>query len=131
MQDSEVIDWETFSAARTEMGPGFIRILSYFREDGATAIDRIEDAMRRGDAAALVRPAQTLETGARELGAESLAELAGEIEYSARRSLEMRSAPDELVPAVARLRPLYDRTVELVEREVNPLAERRRARDAA
>ena len=131
MSDSDIIDWEVFMAARSAMGPGFIRILTYFREDGETAIGRIEDAMRRRDTVALVRPAQTLEEGARELGAEPLAELAGKIEDTARRSIEMRSVPDELIPAVARLRTLYNRTVALVEKEINPLVERRRVRGAA
>lgn len=125
--DSSIIDWDIFARARAEMGPGFIRILGYFREDGETAIERIEQAMRRRDAAALVRPAQTLESGAHELGAAPLSELAETIETTARRAIEMRVFPDELIPAVSRLRPLYRETVDLVEREVNPLAERRRA----
>src|SRR3546814_18632992 len=58
-------------------------------------------------------------------GAEPLGELAEEIEFTARRSIEMRVFPDELVPAVAKLRPLYERTMELFEKETNPLVERR------
>jgi hypothetical protein len=30
----EVVDWTVFCAARSELGAGFARILSYFREVG-------------------------------------------------------------------------------------------------
>jgi hypothetical protein len=39
--------------------------------------------------------------------------------------MEMRLFPDELLPSVARLRPLYQQTIELFEKETNPLAQRR------
>ena len=32
---SDIIDWVHFEKSRSELGPGFIRILAYFREDGA------------------------------------------------------------------------------------------------
>lgn len=119
------VDWNVFSHARSEMGPGFIRILGYFREDGEKSIARIEEAMRRQDAAALVTPADTLKTEARQFGAEPLGDLAEEIEFAARRAVESRLFPDHLLPAVARLRPLYQQTIDLFEQETNPLAQRR------
>ena len=51
-----IVDWAHFERSRTELGPGFIRILSYFREDGAKAIDQIEQAMREENTTALVPP---------------------------------------------------------------------------
>ncbi|HEY9552359.1 Hpt domain-containing protein [Allosphingosinicella sp.] len=120
-----IVDWAAFSRTRAELGSGFVRILGYFREDGEKSVARIEDAMHRKDTAALVIPAHTLKSEARQFGAEPLGELAEEIEFTARRSIEMRVFPDELVPAVAKLRPLYERTMELFEKETNPLVERR------
>ncbi|HEV2748596.1 MAG TPA: Hpt domain-containing protein [Allosphingosinicella sp.] len=120
-----IVDWTVFSRTRSELGPGFVRILGYFREDGDKSVARIEEAMQRKDAAALVTPAHTLKSEARQFGAEPLGELAEEIEYAARRAVEMRIFPDELLPAVARLRPLYALTMELFEKEANPLVERR------
>lgn len=122
-----IVDWETFSRTRAELGAGFVRILGYFREDGEKSVTRIEEAMQRGDAAALVLPAHTMKSEARQFGAEPLGALAEEIEQGARRAVEMRVAPDELVPQAARLRPLYLRTMDLFERETNPLAQRRPA----
>ena len=126
-ESETIVDWGVFSNARAELGPDFVRILGYFREDGDKAVAQIEEAMHRRDAAGLVVPAQTLTSEARQFGAEPLAELAEEIEDAARRSVEQRMFPDELVPQVAQLRPLYRQTMELFDRETNPLAQRRPA----
>lgn len=127
MDEAELVDWEVFFRARSELGAGFARILGYFREDGEKAVGRIEEAMHRRDTASLVLPAHTMKSEARQFGAEPLGELAEEIEFAARRSVEMRMFPDELVPQVARLRPLYARTMELLDAEANPLCKRTKA----
>ena len=112
---------------RTELGASFVRILGYFREDGEKAVAKIEQAMHRRDAAALVLPAHTLKAEARQFGAEPVAELAEEIEEAGRRAVEARFFPDDILPQVAQLRPLYAKTIGLLEEETNPLVARRRA----
>jgi HPt (histidine-containing phosphotransfer) domain-containing protein len=119
------VDWNIFSRTRSELGAAFVRILGYFREDGEKAVGRIEDAVQRRDAAALVIPAHTLKSEARQFGAELLGMLAETIENSARRAVEMRTFPDDLIPEVAKLRPLYLRTIDELDREANPLLQRR------
>jgi HPt (histidine-containing phosphotransfer) domain-containing protein len=121
----ELVDWTAFSEMRTELGASFVRILSYFREDGEKAVAKIEDAMHRGDAAALVLPAHTLKAEARQFGAEPVAALAEEIERAGRRAVESHLFPDNILPQVAQLRPLYNRTLDQLEAETNPLATRR------
>jgi len=125
--EEEVVDWTVFCAARSELGAGFARILSYFREDGEKAVSRIEAAMQGRDTAGLVLPAHTMKSEARQFGAEPLGALAEEIEFTARRAIEIRAFPDELIPAVARLRPLYLETMTQLEAEANPLVKRRAA----
>ncbi|HEU0135230.1 MAG TPA: Hpt domain-containing protein [Allosphingosinicella sp.] len=122
---AEVVDWTVFCAARSELGAGFARILSYFREDGEKAVARIEAAMHGRDTAGLVLPAHTMKSEARQFGAEPLGELAEHIEFRARRAIEMGFFPDDLLPAVARLRPLYLETIAQLEAEANPLVRRR------
>lgn len=119
------VDWDIFSRTRSELGAAFVRILGYFLEDGEKAVAKIEDAMQRHDAAALVIPAHTLKSEARQFGAELLGGLAETIEHAARRSIEMRLFPDDLIPEVAKLRPLYLKTIEQLEQEANPLRQRR------
>jgi HPt (histidine-containing phosphotransfer) domain-containing protein len=124
-ESGTIVDWNLFSQTRSQLGPGFVRILGYFREDGEKSVAKIEDAMQRKDVVGLVIPAHTLKSEARQFGANTLGELAEEIEFTARRSIEMRIFPDELLPAVARLRPLYQQTMEMFDKETNPLVERR------
>ena len=72
----DIVDWTLFEKNRKELGPGFIRIISYFREDGAKSVAQIEQAMREQNTTALVIPAHTLKGEARQLGAEPLAKIA-------------------------------------------------------
>lgn len=119
-----IMDWAMFTRTRTELGAGFVRIIGYFREDGEKSVAKIEEAMQRKDSTALVIPAHTLKTEARQFGADALGEISEQIEFAARRAIEMRLFPDELIPTVAKLRPLYAKTMSLLEREINPLVER-------
>ena len=125
MTDSpDIVDWVHFEKSRSELGPGFIRILSYFKEDGVKSIAQIEQAMRDQNTAALVLPAHTLKGESRQLGAEPLAKIAELIESTARFSLESRRFPDELVPEVVELRRLFDQTIDLFDKATNPLMTR-------
>ena len=123
-QARDIVDWVYFEKSRTELGPGFIRILSYFKEDGVKSIAQIEQAMREQNTAALVIPAHTLKGESRQLGAEPLAKVAELIESTARFCLESRRFPDELVPEVVELRRLFDATIELFDKATNPLMTR-------
>ena len=120
----DIVDWVNFEKGRAELGPGFIRILSYFKEDGVKSIGQIEQAMRDENTVALVMPSHTLKGEARQLGAEPLAKVAELIETTARFCIESRRFPDELVPEVVQLRALFDQTVELFEKATNPLMQR-------
>ena len=121
---SDIIDWVHFEKSRAELGPGFIRILSYFREDGEKSIAAIDMAMHQQNTVALVIPAHTLKGEARQFGAEPLAQIAELIESTARLCMESRRFPDELVPEVVELRRLFNRTVDLFDRATNPLLTR-------
>jgi HPt (histidine-containing phosphotransfer) domain-containing protein len=120
----DIVDWAHFEKNRTELGPGFIRILSYFKEDGVKSIAQIEQAMREENTAALVIPAHTLKGESRQLGAEPLAKIAELIETTARFCVESHRFPDELVPQVVELRRLFGETVELFDKATNPLMTR-------
>jgi HPt (histidine-containing phosphotransfer) domain-containing protein len=120
----EIVDWLHFEKSRAELGPGFIRILSYFREDGAKSLMQIEQAMRDQNAVGLVIPAHTIKGEARQFGAEPLAKVAELIEGTARLCVETHRFPDELVPEVVELRRLFNQTVDLFDKATNPLLTR-------
>ena len=120
----DIIDWAYFEKNRAELGPGFIRILSYFKEDGTKSIAQIEQAMRDQNTTGLVIPAHTLKGESRQLGAEPLAEIAELIETTARFCIETHRFPDELVPQVVELRQLFQQTIDMFDKATNPLMTR-------
>ena len=120
----DVVDWTHFEKSRAELGPNFIRILSYFKEDGTKSIAQIELAMREQNTAALVLPAHTLKGESRQLGAEPVAKIAELIESTARFCVESHRFPDELVPEVVELRQLFAETVDQFDKATNPLVTR-------
>ena len=126
----DIVDWVHFERSRAELGPGFIRILSYFREDGTKSVAEIELAMREQNTPALVIPAHTLKGEARQLGAEPLAKIAELIESTARFCVESHRFPDELVKDVVELRKMFEQTVELFDKATNPLMSRTRTAPA-
>ena len=119
--NSDIIDWVHFEKCRAELGGGFIRILSYYREDGAKSVAAIEQAMHEQNTVALVIPAHTLKGESRQFGAEPLAAVAELIEQTARFCIETHRFPDELVPEVVELRRLWSKTIELFDQATNPL----------
>jgi len=121
---SDIVDWVHFEKSRAELGPGFIRILSYFREDGVKSVAQIEQAMREQNTVAMIIPAHTLKGEARQFGAEPLALVAELIEQTARLCVETHRFPDELVPEVVQLRKLFSETIDLFDKATNPLLTR-------
>lgn len=124
-EGSTLVNWQAYAQARSELGAGFVRILGYFREDGVKSVTALEQAMRAGNAAAMVIPAHTLKGESRQFGAEPLGDLAEAIETIARDCIEHHDTPDAALEPIVKLRPLFEQTLHLLEREANPLAERR------
>jgi len=124
-QEAELVNWTDFAKSRSELGTAFLRILGYFREDGEKAISAIEEAFRGRNAAALVTPAHTLKGESGQFGAYRLSVLAEKIEMVARRCVESREGPDELIEDVVALRPCFTETMALLDRDANPLVARR------
>jgi histidine phosphotransfer protein HptB len=127
LEAGPLVNWEAFSQARAELGASFVRILGYFREDGIKSVDQIEAAMRGHNATAMVLPAHTLKGESRQFGADPLSEIAEMIEMIARKCVETRDTPDAALEHVVQLRPVFEATLALLEREANPLVERRPA----
>lgn len=124
-EEAPLVNWSTYADARATMGSDFVRILGYFREDGVKSVDAIEAAMREKSAARLVLPAHTLKSEAHQFGAERLGLLSEKIEMVARHCVETHVEPDELLEDVVGLRELYFSSLTLLEKESNPLVERR------
>jgi histidine phosphotransfer protein HptB len=124
MSGEPIVDQVVFERARAALGADFVRILGYFLEDGAKSVADIAAAFHGRTAARLVTPAHKLKGEARQLGAMAIGELAFVIEMGARRAVETQSDPTELLVPIAKLQPLWDETVVVLERETNPLVQR-------
>lgn len=127
VEEKDLVDCTAFARARAELGAGFVRILGYFREDGVKSVAAIEAAMRAGSAAGMVIPAHTLKGEALQFGAGPLGAVAERIETIARDCVESRDTPEEALSDIVALRPLFDATLAMLERESNPLVARRPA----
>ncbi|WP_343343708.1 Hpt domain-containing protein [Sphingomicrobium sp. XHP0239] len=125
-QAADIVDWKYFEETRAQLGPGFVKILGYFREDGEASLTKIESAMHAKDTVALIIPAHTLKGEARQFGAEPLAAVAERIEFAARSCVEQGRFPDELVPDVVTLKSLFRATIDLFDEAVSPLIKRDR-----
>lgn len=123
--DTKLLDMHGFAQARQELGGGFVRLLGYFREDGEQSVGAIERAMRNHDAVALILPAHRLKGESRQFGADRLGDMAEKIEMVARRCVEYREDPDELLETVVALRNCFVDTMDELERNTNPLMQRR------
>ncbi|WP_017670575.1 Hpt domain-containing protein [Blastomonas sp. AAP53] len=124
-QEGPLINWSTYAQSRATLGGDFVRILGYFREDGVKSVEAIETAMREASAARLVLPAHTLKSEALQFGAEQLGMLAEKIEMTARHCVEIQESPDELLQDIVGLRELFRVSLAALEKEANPLVERR------
>ena len=123
--EAELVNLAEFAKSRAELGSAFLRILSYFREDGEKAIAAIEQAIRESSAVALVTPAHTLKGESAQFGAYRLSALSEHIEMTCRRCVECKESPEELIEAVVALRPCFSETMALIARESTPLVARR------
>lgn len=66
------------------MGDRFTRTLQFYLEDGAGYIQALRDAVERRDYAAAIRPAHSLKSSSRQIGAADFGKLAEQVEHDAR-----------------------------------------------
>ena len=124
--ENELIDWTVFTETRLALGPNFVRILGYFREDGTQSVSKIEEAMRAQDPVAMVDAAHNLKGESLQFGALRLSETAERIEMTARTCVEHHETPEEVLELVAGLRPMFEETLSVLEQDSSPLVERQR-----
>lgn len=127
--NSELIDPKEYEQARAQLGLSFVRILSYFREDGIKSVEAIEHALRDRDSAALVIPAHTIKGESRQFGSRALGTLAEKIEMTARRCVEERTGPEELALDIASLRMCFSHTLAELEKHSVPAQAQSRPAD--
>lgn len=112
---AELVDFVALRRIRGDTGSSFTRILAYFREDGGSAIARMEEAVGGGHAAALILPAHTLTGESLQFGANRLALAAEHIGILALQFVDRGCDPGLLAAEVGALRPLFDASLAAIE----------------
>jgi HPt (histidine-containing phosphotransfer) domain-containing protein len=79
---------EALDNLRDLMGERFPRVVRFYLEDGEAYVRNVRDAAVRHDPAAMVRPAHSLKSSSREIGAIGFASVAEALEHKARRMSE-------------------------------------------
>ncbi|MEJ6593608.1 Hpt domain-containing protein [Parasphingorhabdus sp.] len=123
--ESELIDWTVCSATRSALGENFVRILGYFREDGIASVSKIEAAMRANDPFQMVLAAHKLKGEALQFGALKLTITAETIEMIARACVEHHETPDEVIELAVALRPMFEETLAILEKDASPVVQQR------
>lgn len=108
-----------FVKARHMAGGHFDGEVRQLAAGGANAVAAIETALKRGKLAAMVRPANQLKQDAQRLGAQSLAELAEDIELGALDCIEWGQGPGAMAGQIKLLRPAFVESLSLIERRVS------------
>ena len=126
--EDEFMDWTVFAETRLALGPNFIRILGYFREDGTRSVRKIEEAMRVNDPVPMVDAAHSLKGESLQFGALRLSDTAERIEMTARACVERHDTPDDVLELVVALGPMFEETLALLEEDSSPLIERQPSR---
>ncbi|MEO9634700.1 MAG: Hpt domain-containing protein [Parasphingorhabdus sp.] len=121
----ELIDWTVCTETRSALGPNFVRILGYFREDGADSIEKIENAMRAKNPIAMVDAAHKLKGEALQFGAMRLSATTEIIETTARACVEHHETPDDVIELVVALRSMFEETLAILEEDVSPVVQQR------
>jgi hypothetical protein len=125
VQGEAAVDWARFAQARQQLGDNFLRLMGYFRDDGAKSVSAIEQAMRDRNPAAVIGPADLLKNDALQMGALAVAELAEDLEFGARDCVEWHQDPEILIEPVLQLRSMFESTIAQMETRINPLSQRR------
>ncbi len=122
--ENELIDWTVCAETRSVLGPNFVRILGYFREDGTQSVRKIEEAMRSKDPVAMVDAAHSLKGEALQFGAVQLTVTAETIEMTARACVEHHETPEVVLVLVVALRPMFEETLAILEKNASPVVQR-------
>jgi histidine phosphotransfer protein HptB len=124
MSNAAIIDSARLAKVKERLGARFWPTLSLLQQEGERAVDAIEAGLRRHDPVSMVEPADRLKTDALTLGADSLAEIAEDIEFAARDCIEWHQDTTLLIESVVRLRSVYVETVEALSDGASPLKTR-------
>lgn len=111
MHTQLLLNLSSLNEAKDLLGEKFPTITGFFFEDSAEYIATILTGFANGDAQAMVLPAHSLKSSAKQMGADKLSHLAREIELGAKESLSEKTPLAALQAAVTELETTLAQTI--------------------
>jgi signal transduction histidine kinase/CheY-like chemotaxis protein/HPt (histidine-containing phosphotransfer) domain-containing protein len=96
------LDTTALASLHAMMGERLAKMLQYYLDDGEAYVRNIRDAVTRADYAALVRPAHSLKSSSRQIGAMAFGELAAQLEHAARAPEQSNAVDEALIQDLAK-----------------------------
>lgn len=110
VNDTPLLDRESFDEAREMLQGKFGQIVEYFLEDADGYIENIRDAVAGNAAEKAVSPAHALKSSSRQMGAFRLSEIARTIEEVARGAVAGSGGFDQAAELTDRLAATFGET---------------------
>jgi HPt (histidine-containing phosphotransfer) domain-containing protein len=111
----EILDMVAIGEVRAMMKEKFAEILGYFLEDSVMYVQQIAQGCAAGKAEAIVLPAHTLKSSAKQMGAMRLAEHARHIEFAARETARNGTEISHIAHEIDQLHLVFDEAKHALE----------------
>ncbi|PZQ46649.1 MAG: hypothetical protein DI551_04675 [Micavibrio aeruginosavorus] len=109
-----LLERDAYEEAKALLKDKFDFLLGCYIDDVESYIREIQDALANADMEAVIRPAHTIKSTSKRMGAMQLAELAKDIESAAREATEQQNgefqASEDLLESIRKMPDLFDRT---------------------
>ena len=92
---SDLLDMEAVEEARSILKEEYDAMVSFYCENAQDYINEIMAAIPAGDIEAIIRPAHTLKSSSKQMGAIKLSDIAKDIEYCAKAIVKGEAAPNQ------------------------------------
>ena len=105
-----LLDAAALEEVRTMMKDKFQEVLNYFLEDSAMYVQQIAQSFAAGEAEAVVLPAHTLKSSAKQMGALRLWDVASILEATVREIVKGTGELSQIAPLVGQLQVVFEET---------------------
>lgn len=111
-ENPAILDMAAIAEAKATMKDKFPKMIGYFLEDSVMYVTKVEEGFASGNAEAIVPPAHTLKSSARQMGAALLSSIAKDIELNAREIVKGNGSLSQIAPRIPELKAALAQTQE-------------------
>ncbi len=113
-QPFDLIDLSTLEHTKNLLKEHYSPSLAHFFDEVSTCLKGLKTALDQRNIEGLIRPAQTIKSAGRRIGAALLSDVARQLEFAARNALETNATPsfEEFLEKVSSLEDIFQKTKE-------------------